>query len=291
MNYPLTKIKPYEDLSFTDDFLFCRILTRKPELAAELLEMILGRRLRSIRLAEPQKFLEAASFAHGVRFDVYLEDSEDTVYDIEMQTTDDPDLFKRMRYCQSVLDADRLLPGRPYRDLPKTMIIFICLQKPSGFEPDLPVYTFFHTCRENPSLYDQDDVRIVVNASGPLNDCPERMRSFLTYLRTQSAADPFTAALTREVEQARNLEEWRHDYMTLWMKLIESKEEGRMEGRAEGRVEGRAEGLKEGHSEGRAEELARIAGLLLSDGMTESQAAATLHISAEELRRITAKAV
>ena len=283
MPYSLTNIKPYEDLSFTDDFLFCRILTRKPDLAAELLETILGRRLRSIRIAEPQRSLEAASFAHGVRFDVYLEDSEDTVYDIEMQTTDDPDLFKRMRYYQSILDADRLLPGKSYRTLPKTMIIFICLQKPSGFDPDMPVYTFFHTCRENPSLYDQDDVRIIINASGPLDDCSERMRCFLTYLRTQTAADPFTAALTREVEHARNLEEWRHDYMTLWMKLIESKEEGRAEGLKEGR--------EEGHVEGKAEELARIAGLLLSDGMTESQAATTLHISEEELRRITAKAV
>ena len=61
--------------------------------------------------------------------------------------------------------------------------------------------------------------------------------------------------------------------MTLWMKLIESKEEGRSEGR----------------SEGQAEELARIAGLMLSDGMSEEKAAATLHISEDELRQITAK--
>ena len=267
------RIKPYEDLSFTDDFLFCRILTRRPELAGELLETILGRKLRSIRIAQPQRSTEAVSSAHGVRFDVYLEDSDDTVYDIEMQTTDDPDLFRRMRYYQSILDADRLLPGRPYRELPKSIIIFICLRKPSGFEPNLPVYTFYHTCRENRKLFDGDDVRIVVNASGPLEGCPERLRSFLTYLRTEEAADPFTAALTKEVRQAKDLESWRHDYMTLWMKLIESKEEGRSEGR----------------SEGRAEELARIAGLMLSDGMSEEKAAATLHISEDELRQITAK--
>lgn len=38
-------MKKYEELTFTDDFMFCKILTNNPELCHELLELILGRKV------------------------------------------------------------------------------------------------------------------------------------------------------------------------------------------------------------------------------------------------------
>lgn len=38
-------IKKYEDLDFTDDFMFCKVLTSNPELCKELLELIIGRKV------------------------------------------------------------------------------------------------------------------------------------------------------------------------------------------------------------------------------------------------------
>lgn len=35
--------KNYEELDFTDDFMFCKVLTNNPELCHELLELVIGK--------------------------------------------------------------------------------------------------------------------------------------------------------------------------------------------------------------------------------------------------------
>ena len=52
-------------------------------------------------------------FAHGVRLDVYLNDENGTHYDIEMQTTNQKDIEKRIRYYQSTIDREVLGKGIP----------------------------------------------------------------------------------------------------------------------------------------------------------------------------------
>lgn len=40
--------KLYEQLTFTDDFMFCKVMTNHPELCKELLELILGIKIREL---------------------------------------------------------------------------------------------------------------------------------------------------------------------------------------------------------------------------------------------------
>ena len=47
--------KTYDELEFTDDFLFCHILMENEELCIELVEMITGRKIKSIVRLEGQK--------------------------------------------------------------------------------------------------------------------------------------------------------------------------------------------------------------------------------------------
>ena len=94
------KTKRYEELNFTDDFMFCKILQNDPDLCRELTELILLRKIGRIVSIDRQKAIEITADGKGVRFDVYMEDDESTVYDIEMQTTVAEDLPKRMRYYQ-----------------------------------------------------------------------------------------------------------------------------------------------------------------------------------------------
>ncbi len=76
------KPKPYEELQFTDDFMFCRVLQSTPELCRELVSLILGKEVKRFLQTEPQKAVEITADGRGVRFDVFLEDDEETVYDI-----------------------------------------------------------------------------------------------------------------------------------------------------------------------------------------------------------------
>ena len=64
------KIKTYEELDFTDDFLFCKILEIKPELARELLEMILQFPIRKVKVNR-QVSIDQIREGRGIRLDVY----------------------------------------------------------------------------------------------------------------------------------------------------------------------------------------------------------------------------
>ncbi len=70
-------------------------------------------------------------------------------FGIEIQTSIPPDLGKRTRYYQSMMDSDNLLKGQNYRELKESYVLFICLSDP--FKQGLPVYTFKNTCEENPA--------------------------------------------------------------------------------------------------------------------------------------------
>lgn len=54
-----------------------------------------------------------------MRFDVYLEDNTNSVYDIEMQTTLQKDLGKRTRYYQGMIDLNLIEKDIHYIYLPK----------------------------------------------------------------------------------------------------------------------------------------------------------------------------
>jgi len=43
------KVKEYDELRFTDNFLFCKVLENNKELCKELLELILGKKIQKIK--------------------------------------------------------------------------------------------------------------------------------------------------------------------------------------------------------------------------------------------------
>ena len=142
--------KEYEELCFTDDYMFCMILTTRLDLCKELLELILDIKIRKVEIAEQQKNVDITYDGKGVRFDVYVDDAENTVYDIEMQTTRQKDLPKRTRYYQGMIDLNLIQKGMRYSELKKSYVIFICLE--DVFGKNLPVYTFNYICEQDYSV-------------------------------------------------------------------------------------------------------------------------------------------
>lgn len=93
--------KTLQQLELKDDFMFGAVM-RDPKRCKPLLEHILGVQIREIRYPELQKIIDNTMDAKSVRLDVYIEDSENTIYNIEMQTTNKKNLPKRMRYYQGM---------------------------------------------------------------------------------------------------------------------------------------------------------------------------------------------
>ena len=118
--------KNYEELDFTDDFMFCKVLTNNPELCHELLELVIGKKVGKFTRLDKQKPIEITADGKGIRFDVYSEDDQDIVYDCEMQTSGNDNLPKRTRYYQGMIDLNLIERGADYSELKKSYIIFIC---------------------------------------------------------------------------------------------------------------------------------------------------------------------
>ena len=81
------------------------------DLCKELLELILGKKVKRIVYLHKQETIEITSDGRGIRLDVYLEDDENSVYDIEMQATSNKNLPKRSRYYQGMIDLNLIQRG------------------------------------------------------------------------------------------------------------------------------------------------------------------------------------
>ena len=236
LNYNLTDIKPYKELTFTDDFMFCLVLSENPDLCKQLAEIITGRKIARIGAVNEQKPIKITSDGKGVRFDIYFSDNEGTAYDFEMQRFLKSDESKRSRYYQALNDMRMLRHGHYYSELNDCYIVFICLDDP--FDEGLYKYTFRSRCDEDPDLIlDDGATRIFLNASGTNGNITDDVKNFLNYLVTNKAADDLTATIDSAVELQRESEKGEVIYMELAEKYIDQRKIGIAEGMAEGKAE------------------------------------------------------
>lgn len=216
--------KKYSELTFIDDFMFCKILTSKPELCKELLELILEIKINKISFSEAQKGIEPTYDGRGIRLDVYVEDADNTIYDIEMQTTNQSDLAKRTRYYQGMIDLNLIQRGSKFKALKKSYIIFICLTDPFG--KNLPVYTFENKCRQDDTVSLGDDAyKVIINANGKRDGLSDEMSDFLDFLQGKGNNGNLSNKLNEAVKNAIERKEWEVDYMTLQMKIQSERED------------------------------------------------------------------
>ena len=231
-------IKSYEELDFTDDFMFCKIMENNADLCKELAELILGRQIGKIMPVESQKAIEITADGKGVRFDVYMEDDAQTLYDIEMQQVTARALPKRMRYYQGMIDLNQMERGAKYEDLKNSYIIFICCNQPFS-DSSRHIYFVKNECEGDPPFdYSDGAYKIILSAEGEEDDISEDMRQFLLYLKEKKTESVFTKRLQMEVDEARQHKKWRVEYMNLLERDERMREEGREEGLEIGLVKG-----------------------------------------------------
>ena len=226
--------KKFDDLKFTDDFMFCTTLINNPELCKELAELIIGKKISRIITVRNQKEIRPTPDGKGVRFDVFLE-GEDEICDIEMQNQVDMDILpKRARYYQSVMDVDDLTKGATYQKLKKSYILFICKDSPFK-DKGLHKFTFKNLCVEDPTISLGDETeKIFLTPKGDAGDMSPEMEALMTYVADNKTASDFTRRLDEAIEAIKNGEGWRIEYMQLKEKLDMNYDAGLEEGEKKG---------------------------------------------------------
>ena len=227
----LNKIKPFEELTFADDFMFNKVM-HDPEICGEVIERLLHIKVDHIVYPEIQKSLQPYYTSKGVRFDVYLKDT-DRVFDIEMQNRKEDYLGKRTRYYQSMIDIDNLMRGEQYTELKESFIIFICNHDPFGAE--LPQYTFMNTCKEKTDVELNDKtVKVIYNAKAYEKTDDEELKAFLRFVCNNTSGDGFTDKLKSITERIKQNELLKTEYLAVNLHDFDIRREAKKEGLEEG---------------------------------------------------------
>ena len=280
-------LKPYDELFFTDDFLFTKIM-RDPQIAKGVVQNLLGIKVKKIEFITSQYSIDELYGGKGIRLDAYLED-EDKVIDIEMQTVIKKDEGLRMRYYQSMMDIDHLNRGDSYIDLKESYVVFICLDDP--FCGGKPVYNFVTKEADGGLILNDRIHKVIYNASSFEKAENPDVRAFLEFIKRHSATDRLTKEIQDAVDSCKNHQKWRAEYM-LWKDQIrewrdEAREDGLAEGREEGIAEGKAIGLAEGLLEGERKKAIETARQLLKMNLgTVDQIATATQLSVKEVLEI-----
>lgn len=218
--------KSFEELEFTDDFLFAQIMRGTPELCRELLQHILGIAISEIRYLKTQETIDSYLDAKAVRLDVVARDGS-VVYNVEMQTAAQKNLARRSRYYQSQLDTDMLQKGEEYDNLPDSYIIFLCTFDP--YAEGRCIYRFHNVCKDDMTLELGDGTtKVFINSKGTDN-VGDPLKELFSYMNNPKRCNPqqkLTKMIAEQVEKAKLNAEWRQMYMKYQMDLSEARKEG-----------------------------------------------------------------
>ena len=240
----------WDSLTFANNYVFQEVLKNK-KLCKYLIERILHIQIKDIRYLIAERHINSARIgSKSIRLDVYVENQEGTVLDIEMQVTgnnstvyfdkDEATVIKglplRTRYYQSLISMDMLKQGMKYRELRKSYVIFICTFDPFG--KGLPMYHFTYRCKEDNSLEMGDlTENIYLNARAADKTVDKELAAFLRYVNSGQVQSEFTQAIDAETKRVTNDEEWRERYVTWEMDLKIIQEDAEKKGEKKGRID------------------------------------------------------
>ena len=247
----------YEELNITNRFMFNKVMS-DAKLCSRVLQSLTGKDVSEVKSLVAEKYLQITEDGRGVRYDVFVEDSEDVLYDAEMQNYDNAgELPLRTRYYQSMLDLSMMDAGYRFSQLKESYVIFICTFDPFGRGERC--YDFSNRSGKKGEFPLGDKRTILIyNVMGKSDELNEDTNEFLDYVKDGTVGGTLSDSLDKAVKDARHNKEWRTEYMmhmaNYWDNIEQGKELG-MEigielGRTEGIELGRTEGIELGRTEG-----------------------------------------
>lgn len=237
--------KALKDLNLLDRFLFAEAM-EDSVIMQMILEIILGRDILLKYPSQAEKEKRSSPLFRFIRMDVWAMDTEETIYDAEVQREDTKNLPRRSRLYQGMIDTKLLEPGEV--DFDRMNDVYTIMIAPFDlFGKGRYRYTFRMMCDEEPEIALEDGAcRIFLNTRGtdPAG-VSEELIELLRYIEhtteevSSSCRSQKIQELQRRIAMIKSSEEIGVKYMQEWEEKIIEKRRAREEGLAEGRAEGR----------------------------------------------------
>ena len=273
----MIKFKAWEDLTFTDDFMFSQVMKDK-EICKEVVETILGIKVGKIEFLTSQYEIEIDPEAKTIAMDVYLRD-EKKIINVELQNGHRLELPKRSRYYQAAADIDNTSPGELYSEMKDNYVIFICTFDP--FLQGKAFYKFENIClnEEKPLRLNDGTYKIFLNtAAEDLTLLDPELKLFYDYIRRGTADSTLTEKINSSITELKEDRETRRKYMTYTTRIAEAK--------SEAREEGIKYGISIGLSQGEKKAKIETAKKFLAMGLSVEQVATGTGLSPEEIEKL-----
>ena len=288
--------KKWESLTFTDNFIFSRVM-HDEHICRQVVELILGVPIGKIRYLSAQDEHKTDPDSMRIIMDVFLRD-ENRIINVEVQTGHKKELPKRSRYYQSVADVSTTSTGTKYRDLPENILIFICTFDP--FNRNYPRYTFEYTCKEAKHRLKLKDgsLRIFLNTKATeLSALDQKLQAFYHYLQDGIAESSLTQEISSKITTLKNNSIERRFFMTLALKIADIEydayengfDKGFTEGREAGLQQGLEQGLQQGLEQGVHKTKLETAKKLLAEGLVPQVVARCTNLPLDEIQGLLVK--
>lgn len=240
----MDKLKELKDLNLLDRFLFAEA-SEDPDIMTPILEIILGKDIVLKHLPQAEKEVRKAVWSKIVRMDVLSMDTEDALYELEVQKKNTGSLPQRSRAYNSAIDSKLLPPGEV--DYGALNDVYIIMVMPFDlFGKGRYRYTFRMACEEEFALKLNDGAtRIFLNTKGTNGDgVSDELIGLLAYFEKSTDATARQAASDRIREIHKNVQRIKENeevgirFMNAWEEKILDRREAYEEGHAEGLNEG-----------------------------------------------------
>ena len=286
------KIKPW--FGFTEDKVFGMVMENK-DFCKYLLEIIIpDLKIKKIDWLDKQVEInnsERKNEAKEVRLDVLVTDHEGHVFNIEMQTTDQDDIGRRMRYYLSRLDLRYTLnKGKTYRNLKDAYIIFLCNFKP---KKDDKFYESYHTYSDQDrSKQLQDGVtKIIINSQVSAEGQSEDLKALAKLMNNEPVRlNKHFDYAQRRIKEINEDPEMREKIMLYETRMLEREQAAAKIAGKVAYAEGKKDGVKQGVEQEKVDSAKTILENQLNNGKTLEQATEFVRnlklISDKELEKI-----
>ncbi len=174
------------------DDTFCSVVLEDKAACEYLLTALLGKPIKVIENKTQYSIRNLEN--HSIVLDALVEDEEHNLYDVEIQTEDEKNCERRMRYYCTAIDWSYLEKGKKYSELPELYMIFISNFDP--FEENKNYYEIKQYVGNSNRPYCDGIHRLYFNTA--VKDDSE-LSKLLQYLRKSDAGNTDFGALSQAV--------------------------------------------------------------------------------------------
>ena len=259
----LEKIK---QLRLMDDTFFNSCFDGNIPCMEVVLRAVLGNdRLRVMEVITQQSVPNL--YGRAVRFDALATDGE-TVYDVEIQRSDEGAIPRRARFNSSMIDSREVSKGTLFPDLPETYVIFIT--EHDVWKRGKPLYTVRRTFEDTEEVFNDGTHILYVNGECQ-NESPlgRLMHDFF-------CSDPNDMYSDVLAERVRFFKEDEKGVAAMCNVMKEIYDDGFASGEAQGEARGEVRGEIRGAE---TERIKSIKNLISSLGITAEAAMDALKIA------------